>query len=291
MLVATSELYQTNSVVVLCDDGACLLVDPGVTAGELGALADELSARRLVPEIGFATHAHWDHLLWDARFGDVPRHASARAVAMAAGERDALLAELQAAAPGHDLDLFARLVPLPAAPRSAARSAARTAAREPATAPGFAPAVPASGAMPPAGEAIALPWSGPRAVAVVHDGHAPGHAAVLLEEARVLLAGDMCSDVEIPLLDWRSPSRSGRTGTASSGSRGSAASTGSCRGTALPRTRRHSGDASTPTGATSITSSAACPSRTPAASSHGSPRSTLARFELPRHLVDGPPLG
>ncbi|GMA23063.1 hypothetical protein GCM10025864_08220 [Luteimicrobium album] len=33
----------------------------------------------------------------------------------------------------------------------------------------------------------------------MHDAHAPGHAAVWLSGARVLLAGDMLSDVELPL--------------------------------------------------------------------------------------------
>lgn len=39
----------------------------------------------------------------------------------------------------------------------------------------------------------------PRAEPVVHDGHAPGHAALWLQDARVLVAGDMLSDVELPL--------------------------------------------------------------------------------------------
>jgi len=34
---------------------------------------------------------------------------------------------------------------------------------------------------------------------VVHDGHAPGHTAVWLPGSRVLVAGDMLSDVELPL--------------------------------------------------------------------------------------------
>jgi len=34
---------------------------------------------------------------------------------------------------------------------------------------------------------------------VVHDGHAPGHTAVWLPEQRVLIAGDMLSDLELPL--------------------------------------------------------------------------------------------
>lgn len=34
---------------------------------------------------------------------------------------------------------------------------------------------------------------------IVHDGHAPGHTAVWLPGPRVLVAGDMLSDVELPL--------------------------------------------------------------------------------------------
>jgi glyoxylase-like metal-dependent hydrolase (beta-lactamase superfamily II) len=34
-----------------------------------------------------------------------------------------------------------------------------------------------------------------------HQAHAPGHAALLIEERGVLLAGDMLSDVLIPMLD------------------------------------------------------------------------------------------
>ena len=40
---------------------------------------------------------------------------------------------------------------------------------------------------------------------VDHEAHAPGHAAVLLADRGVLLAGDMLSDVLIPLLDPRRP--------------------------------------------------------------------------------------
>ncbi len=37
---------------------------------------------------------------------------------------------------------------------------------------------------------------------IVHDGHAPGHTALWLPELRVLVAGDMLSDVELPLPFW-----------------------------------------------------------------------------------------
>ena len=69
---------------------------------------------------------------------------------------------------------------------------------------------------------------------VEHQAHAVGHAAVLLADRGVLLAGDMLSDVLIPLLD-RSPTRSGgrlRDGTRPAG-RGRQARR--CRG---PRPRR-----------------------------------------------------
>jgi glyoxylase-like metal-dependent hydrolase (beta-lactamase superfamily II) len=40
---------------------------------------------------------------------------------------------------------------------------------------------------------------------IEHDAHAVGHAAVLLADRGALLAGDMLSDVLIPLLDPRRP--------------------------------------------------------------------------------------
>ena len=49
---------------------------------------------------------------------------------------------------------------------------------------------------------------------VQHQAHAIGHAAVLLADHRVLLAGDMLSDVLIPLLDRRQPDQVGAYETA-----------------------------------------------------------------------------
>jgi glyoxylase-like metal-dependent hydrolase (beta-lactamase superfamily II) len=49
---------------------------------------------------------------------------------------------------------------------------------------------------------------------VEHDAHAIGHAAVLLAERGVLIAGDMLSDVLIPLLDPRRPDQVGAFETA-----------------------------------------------------------------------------
>lgn len=54
-----------------------------------------------------------------------------------------------------------------------------------------------------AGDVIPEPFGAgadePIELDIVHDGHAPGHTAVLLPERGVLLAGDMLSDIELPL--------------------------------------------------------------------------------------------
>jgi glyoxylase-like metal-dependent hydrolase (beta-lactamase superfamily II) len=162
VFVATADLYLTTTTVVAGDDGGCLLIDPAVTLADLAALGRWLTDRGLRPVAGWSTHPHWDHLLWSPAFGRAPRYATPRAVAVAARELPALITEVEHEAPGHDLTSFAQVEPL--------------LGRE-------------------------IDWAGPRAVVYPHDAHAPGHGAVLLPDAGVLIAGDMLSDVEIPLLD------------------------------------------------------------------------------------------
>ena len=50
-------------------------------------------------------------------------------------------------------------------------------------------------------ETAQIPWDGPKVRIIEHQAHAPGHAALLIEERGVLVAGDMLSDVLIPMLD------------------------------------------------------------------------------------------
>jgi hydroxyacylglutathione hydrolase len=162
VLVATGKQYTTTSTVVLGTGGGCLVVDPAVSVAEVTGLAGELAARGLRAQAGWATHPHWDHVLWCAELGDAPRWAAPKAVQTAARERTGLIEGVQDAAPGHDLALFGALVQL---------------------------------------DGQVIPWDGPVAQVVVHDGHAPGHGAVWLPDSGTLLAGDMCSDIEIPLPD------------------------------------------------------------------------------------------
>jgi len=58
------------------------------------------------------------------------------------------------------------------------------------------------GRLSPLAEPV-LNWSTAAAevVPVTHHAHAPGHTALWLPGARVLIAGDMLSDVELPLLE------------------------------------------------------------------------------------------
>jgi glyoxylase-like metal-dependent hydrolase (beta-lactamase superfamily II) len=162
VLVATSTYAVTTSTVVVGASGGCLLVDPAVTVADLAALADELADLGLHPAVAWSTHPHWDHILWSAGLGDAPRYAAPAAVALLETERGAMLEQLGQSAPGHDLELVGRMRPL---------------------------------------NELVVPWDGPEARLIVHDGHAPGHGAVFLPDSGVLLAGDMCSDIEIPLLD------------------------------------------------------------------------------------------
>ncbi len=154
----------TNSVVVTAGSRA-LIVDPGVHLDELEALGTELLTRRLEPVGGFATHAHWDHVLWHRDLGDVPRWASGRAVADAVTHHHELVDQAEAVVALDDERLGTGLTPVDGA----------------------------------------LSWGGPEAQLVTHDAHAPGHTALHLPELGVLVAGDMGSDVEIPLLEHGLP--------------------------------------------------------------------------------------
>ena len=170
VLVHQSEFMQTNAVVVRGGAGV-LLIDAGVRRDEMACLADDLRELGQPVVAGFSTHPHWDHLLWHASLGAVPRYGTARC---AASVRDRLSdagakARITGLIPPDiveqvPLDLLGLITGLPA-------------------------------------ETARIPWDGPQIRIIEHQAHAPGHAALLIEERGVLVAGDMLSDVLIPLLD------------------------------------------------------------------------------------------
>jgi len=172
VLISESRFIQTTSVVVQGRDGV-LLIDPGIEGGELAALADDLQELGQPVVAGFSTHPHWDHVLWHAAFGEAPRYATARC---AAAIRDVLSnadwkARVAQVLPPDiaeqiPLDLFGIITGLPDGTTH-------------------------------------IPWDGPGVRILEHQAHAAGHAALLIEERGVLVAGDMLSDVLIPFLDLK----------------------------------------------------------------------------------------
>ncbi|HET9561485.1 MAG TPA: MBL fold metallo-hydrolase, partial [Propionibacteriaceae bacterium] len=80
VLVHQSELLQNNAVVVQGRAGV-LLIDPGIQGSEMACLANDLRELGQPVVAGFSTHPHWDHVLWHAKLGEVPRHGTARCAA------------------------------------------------------------------------------------------------------------------------------------------------------------------------------------------------------------------
>jgi glyoxylase-like metal-dependent hydrolase (beta-lactamase superfamily II) len=172
VLVATSDMWMTNTTVVVTGS-RCLVIDAGLLPGELRALEDELAARGLQVEAGISTHAHWDHVLWSAGLGDAPRFATRKTLDTLARSRQTMVDDQIRGAGSRwyarwDTELVARLTEVP-------------------------------------GDGREVPWSGPTAVLIEHDGHAHGHSAVYFPDLGVLAAADMLSDVEVPGLDWDQP--------------------------------------------------------------------------------------
>ena len=161
-----SEFVQSNAIVVQGRAGV-LLIDPGVHGDEMACLAKDLSDSGQTVVAGFSTHPHWDHLLWHAGLGAAPRYGTARCAATA---EDRLSGGVDAVAKAVGipeqvpLDLLGDITGLP-------------------------------------GGTAQIPWDGPQVRIIEHQAHAPGHAALLIEERGVLVPGDMLSDVLIPMLD------------------------------------------------------------------------------------------
>ncbi|MDQ1634727.1 MAG: hypothetical protein QOJ32_1536 [Frankiaceae bacterium] len=170
VLVHQSAFLQSNAVVVRGSAGV-LLIDPGVTGEEITCLANDLRELGQPVVAGFSTHPHWDHLLWHAQLGSAPRYGTARCAATVRDRLSDAGAKARVAgllppdlADQIPLDLLGLITGLPA-------------------------------------DATQIPWDGPRVRIIEHDAHAPGHAALVIEEGAVLVAGDMLSDVLVPMLD------------------------------------------------------------------------------------------
>jgi glyoxylase-like metal-dependent hydrolase (beta-lactamase superfamily II) len=170
VLIHESEFCQSNAVVVQGRAGV-LLIDPGVQGPEMACLANDLGELGQTVVAGFSTHPHWDHLLWHARLGAAPRYGTARCEAAV---------RVQLSDPRWKTRIAQWIPP-------------DIVEQVPLDLLGLVTGLPAGTAR--------IPWDGPQVRVVEHQAHAPGHAALLIEERGVLVAGDMLSDVLIPMLD------------------------------------------------------------------------------------------
>src|SRR6476619_4774093 len=101
--VRQSVLVWRNSIVVRGEAGL-ILVDPGIDGAELDQLANDVDGLGIPVIAGFSTHLHWDHLLWHARFGDVPRYAMPASAAAPPAVRERGQAMAAESAPGIPLE-------------------------------------------------------------------------------------------------------------------------------------------------------------------------------------------
>lgn len=164
--IRQSEVWQTNTGVIT-DGNRCVLVDPGVLASEIADLAASVRGREIVA--GFATHAHWDHILWDPALGPAPRYASEETVRRVAAGRDRI---------ERSLDAFEAQL---AAQEGLGRQWDRT---------GFYDLLPM-----PLGPGV---LAGVSCELVDVSGHADGQVALVLPEQDVVFVADTLSDVETP---------------------------------------------------------------------------------------------
>lgn len=157
----TTSRRELTTSTVVIAGRRALLIDPGWDPDELAGIAADLARLGVTVAAGFATHAHHDHVLWPGGLDAGPRYASPPVAQICARDRDDIVGRL---GPDWPVEL-GRIV----------------------------------GRVQPATELLA--WGGPRTRLVSHDAHAPGHNAVWLPTLGALVAGDMLSDVEIPLLE------------------------------------------------------------------------------------------
>ena len=155
----TTSRRELTTSSVIVSGRSALLVDPSWDPDELDWIATSLAAEGLTVSAGFSTHAHHDHLLWHPGLGDGPRCAS-QETARAAADRRRELVEALGPWPDGLADLVGRVRAV---------------------------------------DGDRVPWPGPEVRLIVHDAHTAGHTALWIPDRRVLLAGDMLSDVELPL--------------------------------------------------------------------------------------------
>ncbi|HKQ58771.1 MAG TPA: MBL fold metallo-hydrolase [Candidatus Eisenbacteria bacterium] len=166
--VRRSAAFAMNSVLLL-DPQHTVIVDPGVLPSELDDLAREVTAARPKATTLFFTHAHWDHVLGRPWWPRAKTIAHDRFAAEAKRDRDTILREAEAIATKHGERWEKGFTP-------------------------FKPDQEVSGL-----HFMRLdPW---RLVFRDAPGHSASQLSCHLPDRRLLIAADMLSDIEPPILN------------------------------------------------------------------------------------------
>lgn len=168
VLVRQSVAFEMNSVALLHPEHA-VLVDPGVLASELDDFAARVAIARPAKITLVLTHGHWDHVLGRPWWPQAELVAHDRFASVVKQDAKRIAGEIEALSAEHG--------------QKWERGFAA-----------FRPNQAVSG--------LHLARRGPWAL-VLRDafGHSDSQLSVHLPHARILLAADMLSDIEIPTLD------------------------------------------------------------------------------------------
>lgn len=168
--VQPSGIWQLSSVIV-ADAGECLVVDPGYFPRELDELAGAAAARGRTTHVAF-THGHWDHVIGWRSFPGAEVVGSTRLADDVAGGAPLAASNLASAREFDGRWYVARREPLAWPDRVRPLSD---------------------------GELLRVGGAALRGLAL--PGHSPDGLGLLLDEPRVLFAGDHLSPCEIPFVD------------------------------------------------------------------------------------------
>jgi glyoxylase-like metal-dependent hydrolase (beta-lactamase superfamily II) len=165
--VRQSAAFQMNSALLLHPEHA-ILVDPGVLATELDDIAAGVTAARPAKTTLLLTHGHWDHVLGRPWWPNAEVVAHDRFAAVVKRDEAKIRREIEELAQEHGQSWERGFTP-------------------------FRPAQAVSG--------LHLARRGPWTL-VLRDafGHSDSQLSIHLPHERVLLAADMLSDIEIPLM-------------------------------------------------------------------------------------------
>ncbi len=164
--ISKSKFWETNSTIIQNSNG-CVLIDPGVFPSELNDISSFIKDKPV--GAGLITHAHWDHILWMPEFGYVPRYCSAETLVIMQKDRRTIFEEMEDFAEDYKLPLteWKNILNFNV------------------------------GIFPP----ILDEELGLNIEIIPTSGHQGGHCSFWLGDSKILICGDLLSNIEVPTIE------------------------------------------------------------------------------------------